>query len=200
MQGPYRTRLVPPETFPAYWNALEAKRRLQKRLRRIALVVAIAPALSVPISTALAGAETAAQAPLERAVVTPMTEPFGLAVNDAGARALTRALPPGVPRPDLEAGVTVANVQAAIEAQGGARLASCFRDAQRRDPALAGDVVVSVAVGVDRAPMAVVRGNAAVRAALESCLVRVFEHVRYPRPRHEAHWFHYPVTFSARLP
>jgi hypothetical protein len=197
MRGPYRTRLVPPETFEPFWRAIERRRTLRKRLPPIVAVLALMPALAVPLSTRWAEASAPAPEALHKVVAHPMKEPFGLVVSPGGARPRRGSLPPGVPLPSLEVGtVSVAALQSALREQVSETLASCYAGALRRDASLAGDVVVSVAVAVKGEPLAIVSGSPTVRRELYSCLVRSFEGVRYPRPQHEPLWFHYPLRFE----
>jgi hypothetical protein len=163
----------------------------------LAIVVALAPAAAVPISSAWAKLQAPPQAALQRAVGLPMNEPFGLSVSPGAVASLRGGLPPGVPRPDLEAGaVSVTELQSALRQQAGPRLERCFQHARETNPAISGELVVSVAVAVGREPIAIVAGPAQLRRALSSCVVTAFEGVDYPSPRREALWFHYPVRFA----
>jgi hypothetical protein len=197
MSGPYRTRLVPPETFEPFWRGIDRRRAFKKRLPPVVAVLALMPTLAVPLSTEWAEARPPAPEQLQKAMAHPMSEPFGLVVSAERVRERRGSLPPGVPPPSLEAGtVSVTGVQDVLFEQAADSLRSCYSRALVRSPELTGDVVVSVAVAPEHEPLAVITGAPDVRRELSACLLHTFEGVRYPRPQHEPLWFHYPLRFE----
>ena len=195
MAGPYRTRLVRPESFDAFWRGVEQRARLVRRLPRAVLALAFVPALAVPITTGWG--QAARPHALARSVVSPMDEPFGLIVSRTSVRERRGALPPGVPRPDLEPGtVTIGALQRLTAGQVRRPLEACYERALSEQPSLGGDLVVSVAVGTEGEPHAIVSGPRPLREAMGDCATKLLVDVRYPRPKHEALWFHYPLRFE----
>ena len=163
MAGPYRTRLVRPESFDAFWRGVEQRARLVRRLPRAVLALAFVPALAVPITTGWG--QAARPHALARSVVSPMDEPFGLIVSRTSVRERRGALPPGVPRPDLEPGtVTIGALQRLTAGQVRRPLEACYERALSEQPSLGGDLVVSVAVGTEGEPHAIVSGPCGVVA------------------------------------
>lgn len=202
MTGPYRTRLVAPETHEAFWRGLERRLIWGRRVPRVVFGLALLPALSVPLLTTFDPTEQPKpDHALKKAVGLPMSEPFGLVIGPDRAAFRRGALPPGVARPDLEpSAASPATIQAAIARGASGTLSRCYDSALRADPTIAGELVVSVAVGVHGPPRSMVTGPLALRNALGSCSASALESVSYPRPQREPHWFHYPLRFESTPP
>jgi len=197
MQGPYRTRLHPPESHEGYWRVVERSQRLRRRAPALLAVLGFVPALAVFVSTAIAKTGAPPRGEMQRVLASPDGTEWGLVVSSDTARPWRGALPAGVARPDLEAATaSVAEVQSLLETQAAPKVLSCFRERATFFPELSGDVVVSVVVDTRGRAHSTVTGSSEVRRRMRGCIQAALESVTYPVPRHEKHWFHFPIRFD----